>query len=306
MLTNIIKTILFILYLKDNKYFITDMTEEKMNLLISDMNNFPNIIANGSEWLSIYPIIEIESIEGYTEDTDSLVKFYMATYGIENVRGGSYYSIDIDVKKIKRELEMFDINNYYTKWFNTNSEIDEEINKLVINSKEIYKLKKQFEPLSEIYFCYDSIRGPYIAHSNICNEEELSQILQKEEYIFEQEDNIFEKEKKIYEQNYKQNLQIKEAIKFNILENSLKSLINNFLEENIFIEKEEIYNLVYDYYQDYNSETIPSDFNIDIKWLFLKNYIFDAKEKYNSILEEYGNQLEIITKIKLLFDKKFN
>lgn len=309
MLTNIIKTTLFILYLKENKYFITDLSEEKMTLLISDMTNLPNIIENGVVWLSIYPIIEIESIEGYTEGIDNLVKFYMAAYGIDNVRGGSYYSIDIDVKKINRELEIMDINNYYTKWFNTNSEIDDELNKLVINNKEISKLKRQFEPLSEIYFCYDPIKGPFITHDYICNEEELSQILQKEEYIFEQGDNIFEKEKELYEQNNKENLQIKKAIKFNILENSIKNLIENFYEENnISIEKEQIYYLIYNLYNDYNLERIPfdfDDFNIDIKLLFLKNYIFVAKEKYNSIIEEYGNEIEIIMKIKLLLDKKF-
>jgi predicted GIY-YIG superfamily endonuclease len=62
----------------------------------------------GSAWTAKYPPLEIEEITpGDDFDEDKITKKYMAKYGIDNVRGGSYVTIELTtVQKIHLQHEI--------------------------------------------------------------------------------------------------------------------------------------------------------------------------------------------------------
>ena len=101
-------TTLYVLELEQHKYYI-GKTSRPVNERI-----FEHIDNNGSEWTKKYKalnLIEIvNNIDKY--DEDKYVKKYMDTYGINNVRGGSYVSIDLPDYQIKSlEAELCTSNN---------------------------------------------------------------------------------------------------------------------------------------------------------------------------------------------------
>lgn len=63
----------------------------------------------GSAWTKLYKPISLEkTIEGSAFDEDKITKEYMAKYGIENVRGGSYVQIELsDFHKDALKMEMW-------------------------------------------------------------------------------------------------------------------------------------------------------------------------------------------------------
>ena len=99
MLTNIILTSIYVLALQDNKYFISKLSKEKGDMLdsfISKTNttDLHSVFGNGAYWLELYPIIKIDKIiEDEKDDYDNLVKYYMASFGAHNVRGGSFTDV---------------------------------------------------------------------------------------------------------------------------------------------------------------------------------------------------------------------
>lgn len=82
---------IYILKLKNNKYYI-GKTQNLENRYEQHLNG------NGSFWTKKYkPISIIKKIKSTSLfDEDKYVKEYMAKYGIENVRGGTYSSIELD------------------------------------------------------------------------------------------------------------------------------------------------------------------------------------------------------------------
>jgi hypothetical protein len=82
---------IYILQLKDKKYYIGKTTNPKFRLY----NHFNS---NGSEWTKIYkPIKVVELIKNCDDyDEDKYTKIYMDKYGIDNVRGGSFVSVKLD------------------------------------------------------------------------------------------------------------------------------------------------------------------------------------------------------------------
>ena len=86
---------IYILKLREGKYYIgkTKNVEKRFN---------EHIAGNGSGWTKKYkPISLIKSIVSTSYfDEDKYVKEYMAKYGIENVRGGTYSNIDLDANCI--------------------------------------------------------------------------------------------------------------------------------------------------------------------------------------------------------------
>lgn len=85
----------YILKLKEGKYYIgkTKNIEKKWNEHLS---------GEGSEWTKKYkPILLMKIIVSTSYfDENKYVKKYMAKYGIENVRGGTYSNIDLDDNSI--------------------------------------------------------------------------------------------------------------------------------------------------------------------------------------------------------------
>jgi predicted GIY-YIG superfamily endonuclease len=86
---------IYILKLRDGKYYIgkTKNVEKRFN---------EHIAGNGSGWTKKYkPHSLIKSVVSTSFfDEDKYVKEYMAKYGIENVRGGTYSNIDLDANCI--------------------------------------------------------------------------------------------------------------------------------------------------------------------------------------------------------------
>jgi len=80
--------IIYILKLDSNKYYV-GKTNNLNNRIVEHINKV------GSEWTKKYPPLEIfksyENCDTYDEDKYTLKM--MATYGIDNVRGGSFSSV---------------------------------------------------------------------------------------------------------------------------------------------------------------------------------------------------------------------
>lgn len=87
---------IYILKLQKNKYYV-------------GKTNYPNFRINehfnseASEWTKLYKPIEvfrlIPNCDDY--DEDKYTKIYMDKYGIDNVRGGSFVSRELDTFTIK-------------------------------------------------------------------------------------------------------------------------------------------------------------------------------------------------------------
>lgn len=93
---------IYILECEHGKYYVGKTTNPDVR-----MEN--HMSGNGSEWTKIYkPIKLVELIPNCDPfDEDKFVKKYMAKYGIENIRGGSYSRIkltDQEVQSLKNEI----------------------------------------------------------------------------------------------------------------------------------------------------------------------------------------------------------
>jgi hypothetical protein len=86
----------YILKCLDNKYYIG-----KTNRPVSERVN-EHACGNGCDWTRFFPPISIDKIIHNVDefDEDKYTKMYMKKYGIENVRGGSYTSIQLQHYKI--------------------------------------------------------------------------------------------------------------------------------------------------------------------------------------------------------------
>jgi len=145
-------TSIYVFLLNENKYFISKMKKEQINMLTENKyNNLSQIFENGIEWLTTYPIINTMNIIE-SDNIDSIVKYHMSSYGIDNVRGGKYYQMILD-DELLDELQNEQKNDYLEN-FNTISAIDEEIENLYRLNEESIKLINKYEPLINIKFCY--------------------------------------------------------------------------------------------------------------------------------------------------------
>ena len=93
---------IYILKLKNSKYYVgkTQNIEKRYE---------QHVNGTGSAWTKKYkPLSIIKRIKSTSQfDEDKYVKEYMSKYGIENVRGGTYTSIELDdisLLQLKKEL----------------------------------------------------------------------------------------------------------------------------------------------------------------------------------------------------------
>jgi predicted GIY-YIG superfamily endonuclease len=145
---------IYILKLREGKYYIgkTNNVEKRFN---------EHIAGNGSGWTKKYkPISLIKSVVSTSYfDEDKYVKEYMAKYGIENVRGGTYSNIDLDANCISvLEKEIWHSKNLCTRCGRDThfikdcyAKTDSKDNIIVdIVSKDKAKLKKTETPTSSL------------------------------------------------------------------------------------------------------------------------------------------------------------
>ena len=97
-------TIIYVLRLMGNKYYVgrTDNFEARMQ---------QHAAGCASEWTTKYwPLEVVERVDNAnTFDEDKYVKQYMAKYGINNVRGGSYITKNLTPEQfasVQREIRM--------------------------------------------------------------------------------------------------------------------------------------------------------------------------------------------------------
>ena len=96
-------TNIYIIKLEDNKYYIG-----KTNNL--ERRKQEHIDGNASAWTNKYKPISIEKIipNASPFDEDKYTKEYMAKFGIDNVRGGSYVQINLNaaqIESLNREIK---------------------------------------------------------------------------------------------------------------------------------------------------------------------------------------------------------
>jgi len=85
---------IYVLKLKNNKYYIGKTTNPQFRL----NNHFDE---EGSEWTKKYKPINVHELrpDCSAKDETTITQEYMAKYGIDNVRGGPWCSLDISDKK---------------------------------------------------------------------------------------------------------------------------------------------------------------------------------------------------------------
>jgi len=110
MLTNLF--IIYILALQDNKYFITELSQNKGQMIESFITNtnttdLHSFFGKGAHWLELYPIIKIDNIIKRKINCNEIVKHYMANYGAHQVRGCDYTDVaysEYDFREIVDDL----------------------------------------------------------------------------------------------------------------------------------------------------------------------------------------------------------
>jgi len=161
-------TTIYILKLNDNKYYIG-----KTNRPVNDRYQ-EHIEGNGSFWTKKYkPLYVIKQINNSSPfDEDRYVKEYMAMYGIDNVRGGSYNQEELTCETIRfLRNELRTSNNECYKCGSTSHfvsecdyiSIDDYIQFFIINfnsidilGKEIQYLKCKYKNIKNFYdLCED-------------------------------------------------------------------------------------------------------------------------------------------------------
>lgn len=133
------KIFIHVAKLENNKYYVGHD--------IVKIATYPSTI----EWLNINNFLElIETYESEDEfDGDKLTKKYMAKYGIENVRGGSYTNVVLEewqIKSLQHELKNFINEN------NCISDVDTKLNYLknFPTSKQIYWEKERITEIIKL------------------------------------------------------------------------------------------------------------------------------------------------------------
>jgi predicted GIY-YIG superfamily endonuclease len=154
---------IYVLELKNGKYYVG-----KTNRDIRDRFN-EHLLGQGSEWTKKYKVIKVvEIIENQDNfDEDKITKKYMSIYGIDNVRGGSYVSInlmDYQIECLKKELnssqdKCFKCGNY--GHFANNCDIRHNDNIIKIkNDSRCYRCGRSGHYMNECYAEID-IDGDY-------------------------------------------------------------------------------------------------------------------------------------------------
>ena len=91
---------IYILKLEQGKYYV-GKSNTPLDRILSHFNG------KGSVWTKKYTPIEIHSVLPDMDDydEDKYTKIMMDEYGVENVRGGSYTSLNINTKTASKSID---------------------------------------------------------------------------------------------------------------------------------------------------------------------------------------------------------
>ena len=160
-------TTIYILKLNNSKYYV-GKTNRKVNERYQE-----HLEGIGSFWTKKYkPLSIVKQIENSSPfDEDRYVKEYMAMYGIDNVRGGSYNQEELNSETIKfLRNELRTSNNECYKCGSTSHFVSEcdyisiddyiqffitNFNSINILGKEIQYLKDKYKNIKNIYDLYE-------------------------------------------------------------------------------------------------------------------------------------------------------
>lgn len=100
---------IYILKLEHGKYYIG-----KTNVPLQERIS-QHYAGNGAEWTKIHPVVEVFDVISVCNafDEDKYTKMYMAEYGIDNVRGGSYCQIELS--STQKHLLSLELNHVQDK-----------------------------------------------------------------------------------------------------------------------------------------------------------------------------------------------
>lgn len=153
---------IYILKLKNNKYYI-GKTQNVENRYEQHLNG------NGSAWTKKYkPISIIKKIKSTSLfDEDKYVKEYMAKYGIENVRGGTYSSLELDNNSLQiLQKEIWHSKNVCTRCGRNSHFVKDCYAKTDIDGNTI-----EDETSSSDYSDNNSSEYEEVWYCNYCNKE---------------------------------------------------------------------------------------------------------------------------------------
>lgn len=144
-------TNIYVLQLKNDKYYIG----KSSNI---DKRYKQHLEGNGSTWTKIHKPIKIVEIFEKCDiyDEDKYVKKYMAEYGIDNVRGGSYVTRELDYyTKISLQKEIWQANDLCTRCGRNTHFVSHCYAKRDVNNNLISSDEEEYFSDEEEYFSDD-------------------------------------------------------------------------------------------------------------------------------------------------------
>lgn len=195
----------YILKLENNKYFVGH-TQSIENLQ-------SQIKKKNIKWISQNPYIKILKVINKCDkfDVDKYTKKYMEVYGIDHVRGGSYFEPELSpeiIKQITNELGISNQEIYY--------EEDSEPDNNDIIEDSFDEIKGEFEIINKCARCGSNDHYTYNCFVEFLSKGEIKRCNKCKEYGHIKKECPISKQQLILEQ-------------FQKVDNKIKKIINKFM-----------------------------------------------------------------------------
>ena len=160
----------YVLKLENNKYFIGHTMDTKN--IIKQIENY-NI-----DWIIKHPFIKILKIYNNCDkfDVNKYTKKYMELYGIDNVRGGSYYHVELPdtiLTQLEREFSISESGIYKVE---KSSSSDEGI------EDSFDKIEQEFEIINKCSRCGSNDHYSYQCYEEFNPDDQIKRCRKCKEY----------------------------------------------------------------------------------------------------------------------------